>query len=366
MPDRRFHRQVCSVAVAALLAALSVPAAPQEPVAEPTLRVNATEITVGGRVQTQFNTSSVDTVPETELLLRRVRLEATVKVNDLISGKVQPEFAGERATVADAFLRLHFASWFQVTAGKAHRPFGILTPLSSVRMLPVERGAVIRGISPLEEHNLTRGLGYSDRDVGLQVAGAPEGAPLGFSYALGYFDGPLRARTGADEEDPDQFVGRVSVLPLKPLRIGLSASTREFRGSDSAGATLQQRGTAWAVDAEFGAFEPGLHVLGELAWGDYDPFRGTSFFGAQSWLAYRTGRLGRVVAHLEPMLRVSYGNLGANVPATLARRDGTLLTPGLNVYFDRLNRFMLNYDAWLPGPGASRERSFKAMFQLAF
>jgi hypothetical protein len=356
---------VCSI----LLIAFSPPAAAQETSPTPALRVNATELTIGGRVQTQFNTSSVDSVPWSELILRRARLETAIKVSELVSGRLQADFAGDRVAIRDAYLRLRFSSALQVVAGRAQRPFGILTQTSSALAPVAERGAVIRGIEPLDEHNLVEGLGYSGRDLGVQLAGELKGAPLGFSYVVGYFNGPVRGRTGHRADDPEQYAGRLSVAPLSRVRLGASASRRDFRApeqADAATATTLRSGTAWAVDAEFGAFEPGLHVLGELAWGDYDPFREISFFGAQSWLAYRTGRLGPVVAHLEPMLRVSYGNLGANVPATLARRAGTLLTPGLNVYFDRLNRFMLNYDAWLPGSGASRESSFKAMFQLAF
>lgn len=86
----------------------------------------------------------------------------------------------------------------------------------------------------------------------------------------------------------------------------------------------------------------------------------------QNWLSYRTGRLGPVLAHLEPLLPTSYGDLRGNVPASPAGRAGTLLTPGLNLYFDRLNRFMLKYDVWLPASDTPIERSFKAMFHLAF
>ena len=41
---------------------------------------------IGGRFHTQFNTTSLEEEPESELILRRVRLEATVRVNDVVSG----------------------------------------------------------------------------------------------------------------------------------------------------------------------------------------------------------------------------------------------------------------------------------------
>lgn len=367
MSARRFARQAPFALCAYLLAGSSPLASAQE--GAPTLRVNAAEITLGGRVQTQFNTSSVDSVPWSEMVLRRARLESRVKVSELVSGRLQVDFAGERVATQDAFLHLHFSPAFQVIAGRQHRPFGILTQTSSVLAPVVERGARIRGLTALDEHNLVQGRGYSDRDVGMRLEGEPEWAPLGFTYALGYFSGPLRGKAGEHPESPRQYVGRMSLLPLPALRVGLSASSRYFRDADTAQAAVNRpmrRGTAWALDAEYGAYVPGLHLMGELAWGDYDPFRGISFFGAQSWLAYRTAQLGPVLAHLEPMLRASYGDFRGTVATGLESRAGALLTPGLNLYFDRLNRFMLNYDVWLPASGAPFERSFKAMFQLAF
>ena len=349
-----------------LLASLAPRLAAQDAPAGPRFRVNAAEIEVSGRVQTQFNTSSVDTVAESELILRRVRFGAKVRVNDHVSGKIQAEFAGDRARIADAFLQLTLDPAFQVLAGRDQRPFGIVTRTSSAIMPVIERGARIRGITPLEEHNVVEGLGYADRDVGLQVVGAPEGAPLGLAYAFGYFAGPLPARTGQDADNPGQWVGQVSVSPLRPVRVGFSGSTRHFRDLETGAITSLRRGTAWAVHTEVGSFSPGVHFLGEIAWGDFNPVTGTEFLGAQGWLAYRTGPLGPVITNLEPVARVSLGELDGAIADALRAREGMLVTPGLNLYFGPLNRVMLNYDFWIPDSEGDVQSSFKAMFQLAF
>ena len=57
------------------------------------LRLGAATVSLSGRVQTQFNTTTVDTEPATAFELRRIRLEANVKVNDVVSGRIQPDFA---------------------------------------------------------------------------------------------------------------------------------------------------------------------------------------------------------------------------------------------------------------------------------
>ncbi|HEU0052605.1 MAG TPA: porin, partial [Longimicrobium sp.] len=191
------------------------------------LKAGAMEITIGGRVQTQFNTTDVDTEPATEFTLRRIRLEATVKVNDVVSGKIQPDFAGNRVSMKDAYLKLTFDPAFQLLAGQANRPFGVIQPTSSTRVLPIERGVRIRGVEEaLDENELVVELGYADRDVGLQVMGAPTGAPLGFSYQAGFFNGPARAQAGA--ENTYQLGARVAVEPVHALKMGAAWSSRDF------------------------------------------------------------------------------------------------------------------------------------------
>jgi hypothetical protein len=330
-----------------------------------TLRVNAAEISINGRVQTQFNTTSAAGEPDAEWLLRRVRLEAKVRVNDLVSGTVQPDFAGNRVTVRDAYLRLSFSPGAQIVAGQAFRPFSLLTRTSSILMLPVERGLRIRGVDALDEYSLVSRLGYAERDVGVQLMGQPSGAPLGLEYAAGIFNGP--GRSEAASSAVQQYVARLAVAPLPRLRLGGAWSRRGFARPDTAAGAPPhlERGQAWEVDMEYGAFEPGLHLLAEATTGDLDPFSGARFGAAQAWLGYRTPQLGPRLAFVEPVARISYARVderdGISTPS-----GGLLLTPGVNLYLDRLNRVMVNYDVWQPHRGGPREGSFKAMFQLAF
>ncbi|MDP9349497.1 MAG: OprO/OprP family phosphate-selective porin, partial [Gemmatimonadota bacterium] len=280
----------------------------QQTPSAPVVRAGTTEIALGGRVHTQFNTTTAEGVPASEMVLRRVRLEANVKVNELVSGRVHMEFAGNRAAVRDAHLRLAFDPALQLIAGQAQRPFGILTQTTSNRILPIERGVRIRGVADaFDQHNLVADLGYADRDVGLQVTGAPRGAPLGVFYAAGYFNGP--ARNPRLTENTSQLVARAGVRPLRGVAVAGSWSRRDFVRTDTiARATTTRGGTAWAVDAEVGGFAPGVHLLGEASFGDFDPFSGTRFRGAQGWLAYRTPALRSRIQHVEPVLRVSYGD----------------------------------------------------------
>lgn len=351
----------------ALLLALVPPAVGQETAPGVKLNVNAAEISIGGRVHTQFNTTTVDSASATEWLLRRVRLEATVRVNEIVSGKVQPDFAGDRVSLRDAFLKLDFSPGFQVLAGKAWRPFGLLEQTSSNRILPIERGARIRGIVARDEYQIINGLQYSDRDIGLQLMGEPGWAPLGFTYAVGVFRGPLQ--DAVEDEETFQVASRFTVEPAAQLRLGAGWSSRDFaaRVGGQTGDLELRRGNAFEIDVEFGAFRPGPHLLGEFAFGDANPFTGDDFWGAQAWLGYRTGEVSRVISTIEPILRISHGSLErSTATASAGEQGGTLVTPGINLWLGGLNRVMFNYDLWAPSGNGGTEGSFKAMFQFAF
>jgi hypothetical protein len=356
----RFRRRILALAVLALCAPAS-PAAAQES-GGPLWQVNAAEIRFGGRVQTQLNTTSAESQPPTQILLRRVQLEARVKLNDLVSGRVQTDFSGETIGLRDAWMRIDFAPELQLLAGKAHRPFSLIEQISSNRTLPIERGGRIRGVGALEQYALVNGLRYSDRDIGLQLLGAAAGAPLSPTYQVGVFAGPLHGLTGT--RDSYQTAARVSVQPLTRLRLGAAWSARDFQAEDGLGGWAYRRGQAFSLDAQYGDFRPGFHLIGEVSIGDLDPFADDRFTGAQGWLAYRTQPIGKLSA-IEPIFRASHGRISRGDPG-VPNHGGLLLTPGVNLHLGGLNRLMLNYDAWRPTETGSPEGGLKLQFQMAF
>jgi hypothetical protein len=324
----------------------------------PVLRTGAAEITVGGRVHTQFTTSSVDTVPVQEWVLRRIRLESTVKVNDVVGGRIQIDFAGNRVSIRDAYLTMDLDPALRILAGNANRPFGIMAQTSSNRMPFAERGVRIRGLEGAwDEHNLLLDLGYADRDLGLQVIGAPKGAPLGVFYAAAFTNGP--ARRPAVHDDTYQLSARAGVHPTPTTTLAGSWSRRDFVHGDTT-----DTGMAWALDGEIGHYAPGFHLVAEAAYGDFNPARDAHFAGVQGWLAYRTHELGGRIKHVEPALRVSHGDPDVEEDLDVAN-GGTLITPELNLYLGGLNRIMIGWDLWRQDDGR-RESSFKTQFQLAF
>jgi hypothetical protein len=339
---------------------LAAPAAAQE-ADGPEVRTGAMELTIGGRVQTQLNTSSVADVAPSQLILRRARLELGVKINERISGQLQPEFGGGQLSLKNAYMELTTSPAVRLRAGRFTRPFGLLQLTSSKRMPVIERGVRIRGLDALDEASLLASLDYSDRDVGVQLHGSPRGAPLGLTYALGVFRGPLHGAVG--RQDSYQLAGRATARVVPDVRIGAAWSMRDFAASVTDPAPELRRGHAFEIDLEYGSFAPGMHILVEAATGDLDPFSDRSFWGAQAWLGYRTPPISSLVLGIEPALRASHSEMDGD-PAAPA--GGSLFTPGLNVYIGPLDRIMLNYDIWRGADGSVDARSFKAMVQLAF
>lgn len=354
-------RRISAVASALLL--VTAPAAGQGFTV--TTPDSSARLTFGGRVQTIFNTTSVDDHPGTETELRRVRLEANLQFGRFVSGKIQPEFAGSRVSLRDAYVRFNLDPALQVWAGQAHRPFGVISPASTVRNPTPEKGLRIRGVNGYEHFNLLSGLGYSDRDVGIQLRGEPAGAPLGLSYAAGIFNGP--ARGDAPEENTYQVVARVAARPVDWVRVGVSWSRVDFAHEPPGGVegVITAEGAAWEADVELGSERGGPRAVFEVARGDSDPLPEAEFVSAQGWVAYRTGRMSSTISALEPLLRVSYADPDVDDDAVGLPTGGTLVTPGINLWLGGLNRFGLYYDLWNPDTGESA-RSFKALFQLAF
>lgn len=355
-------RRIFTVTSALLLLAAAPAAGQGFTIATPD---SSARITFGGRVQTIFNTTSVDDEPATETELRRVRLDATLRLGRMVEGKIQPEFAGSRVSLRDAYVRLNLDPAFQVWAGQAHRPFGVISPYSTVRFPSGEKGVRIRGVDAWEHHGLLSGLGYSERDVGLQLRGEPRGAPLGLSYAAGVFNGPARGE--APEENTYQVVARVAARPVGWARAGVSWSRVDFvhGADDDVAGVMVNEGAAWAADLELGSERRGPHAVFEVARGDSDPLQEAEFVAAQGFVAYRTGPRSPTLSGIEPFVRVSWADPDVDDHALGLPTGGTLVTPGINLWLGGLNRFGLYYDVFNPDDGETA-RSFKAMFQLAF
>ncbi len=333
-------------------------------------RVSAQQIQAGpvtldltGRAQVQFSTTSVrDTdlpadegVPATAFETRRIRFGTDFAFEDWIAGAIEADFVGGTATLTNGFVDLSLAESLVVRAGQFKKPFGLFELTSSTKILTIERAARLRGLEaylgavPSETQTLLVGGRYVGRDIGVEAFGAV--GPV--TYAAGVFNGS--GANARETLDSKAVAGRLGVAVSDGLVVGAAASRQPLVG------------TAWALDAELGAFrEPGLHVMAEVMTGDNASLAagGTvpTMVGAQAaagWFAPRAGR----VEGIEPLVRVSW----ADPDTDLAGDHGLLLTPGLNLYFTGRNRLMLNGDLYLPAQdGRGARYGLVAQLQVYF
>ena len=337
-------------------------------------------VTLTGLVQTQFNTSSEDQ-EVTDLFLRRVRLGAEIQVAPRVTGRIDAELAnaatGGSAELNEAYAQIELVPGANLLVGKGGRPFGIVDATGAGVLTPIERGAAFRDATAIEQYRTLEAIAYAGRSVGVQLQGDVPGLPVGLAYAAGYFNGST-GEEGASA-DIQQLAARVAVTPMPILTIGLAATSRdvgidERPGFDADGAVTGgdpsgeiQRAAAFAVDVEIGENgQPGPRLLAEVAGGTLDPFADHRFVSAQGWAAWRVRVAAPLVDAVEPLFRASW----TDNDGPLGQFDGTLLTPGVNVYLAERTRAMLNLDVFLPGADTPGDPdtlfALRSQVQIAF
>ncbi|HEX6940661.1 MAG TPA: porin [Longimicrobiales bacterium] len=371
-----------------LTLALAAPLAAQNPAA------NGLALTVSGYAQFQFNTTSVGeedaadpgSIAASQFETRRVRLYADVAIDGWIEGRIQPEYAMGRFSLADVFMNFAVDPRFELRVGQFKRPFNRFYLIGSTQILTIERGIRIRGFdgtlapsfatapspytevngSPIhgEEQAILSAMGLVGRDIGVAAHGR-----LGrVAYEVAVFNG--NGSDAPDGNDGKSLMARLAYSPLAdaPLSIGAAASRREFYfdgtvdGVARDGADLS--GTAFGVDVEWGRFRgSGVHALAELTTGDNLYVEDGRILGVQGMLAYLRPLTGARVEAIEVVGRASYGD-----PNTSRDRDhGMLFTPGVNIYFAGRNRLMLNWDVYVPGDDRLRTaHALRAQTQFYF
>ncbi len=157
-------------------------------------------------------------------LLRTARPTIEGALGKLVAFRFTPEFAGDSASIVDAYADLRFDPAYTLRVGKFTSPVGLERLQSSSALAGVER-ALPSELAP-------------NRDIGAQLQGTLAGGKA--SYALGVFNGTVDGRD-AVTGNPDnelEYAGRVFFEPFKDgfgawagLGFGLGASVGDTRGS---------------------------------------------------------------------------------------------------------------------------------------
>jgi phosphate-selective porin OprO and OprP len=154
-------------------------------------------------------------------LLRRVRPSLEGTIAGIYDFRINPDFAGSRVVLQDAYVDARYFPGFKVRVGKFKTPFGIERLQSASDLRFVERGL---------PNNLV-----PNRDLGIQLHGDVLGGTL--NYAVGLFNGVLEGGSSEASNDVENntdkdLAARLFAQPflnsdnfyLRGLGLGISAT----------------------------------------------------------------------------------------------------------------------------------------------
>ena len=362
--------------------ALSIPALA---LAQPEIKSKAEKLTITGRVHAQWFQSSIDADPSNEFFIRRARATIKVKMNDMWSGQVQPDFGRDGLSLKNAFVRAEPKDGlFEITFGQTKRPFDLFELTSSTKSLVIERDGRIGRKRVVSLSRLTEKLHYSDRDIGLFVGFLPKserynvyagvsngsGANLPAGFNSKNFDSS--GNRVADDIGKKAYQGRVTVVPVKDKKWELygGVSTRPYNAAvDTAGVGGKvfeaKYATAYEVSTQYGGFSKG--IIGQLGfitghnWSGeqtgYDPTTDfeqspPSFVAIQGIVAYThpVNDNGWFRA-VRPGVRVGWTDPNTDDAKGGMDDAGLLITPGFDFVNDSRNRIAINVDIFKPETG---------------
>lgn len=165
-----------------------------------------------------------DAPPQNDgFLFRRIRPTIEGGWGKLIGFRLTPEFAGDGATIVDAYVDLKFDPRATLRIGKVKGPVGLERLQSGGALALVERGFPTE-LAP-------------NRDLGVQLQGAFAGGRV--DYVAGVYNGAPDGRDSptANPDDEFEFAGRVFFQPwrggdgaLSGLGFGIGGSVGDKRG----------------------------------------------------------------------------------------------------------------------------------------
>lgn len=166
-----------------------------------------------------------DTVPQNDtFLFRRIRPTIEGSLGKLVAFRLTPEFAGDSATIVDAYVDVKFNPAYTLRVGKVKGPIG-LERLQSGGAIPLIERSFPTELAP-------------NRDIGVQLQG--ELADSRVSYVAGIYNGAPDGRDAATTNPDDEFEysGRVFFEPFKNdatawsgLGFGIAGSIGDKRGT---------------------------------------------------------------------------------------------------------------------------------------
>ncbi len=307
---------------------------------------NGSTVTLGGRVQVQYEYSGREDVASS-FFIRRAWVTMDGRLNDLVSGRVQ--FDAKGSNVLEAYLAISPSRSFQLQVGQFKRAMSYFWLAANSQLPIIERDGRVTGVQECPGvrgvcsfGQLTGSLGLDTYEPGLLATGrfgGGEGGRLGYRVTLTNGEG-IDAKDVNNEKSAS---GQFSVFLGENSRLSAYAALDET-------VCEEDDETCWlpatGIEFESGTWRrKGPHLLANFVrgrnWkvGEDAQFKALQVMGA--W--HLPLAEDRSVDAVEPLLRVSWAS---TEDASGADVSGVVLTPGFMVYLAGWNGIAANLDLY--------------------
>ena len=141
--------------------------------------------------------------------LRSLRITLDATFYDHWDVRIQPDFAGNKVVVQDAYVDAHYLEVFKVRFGKFKVPFGLERLQDEANTTFTERGLPTQ-LAP-------------NRDLGVQVFGEVQGGVV--AYQAGIFNGVADGGSGdVDASSDKDYAARIFVRPVPAYEVGFGGA----------------------------------------------------------------------------------------------------------------------------------------------
>ncbi len=300
-------------------------------------------VTLGARVQVQYEASSAqDSI--SSFSIRRAWVTIDGKLNDKVGGRVQ--FNANGASVFEAYLQLKHSEAFQVQIGQFKRAMSYFWLAANADLPLIERNGRVTGVNHCPGvggvcsfGQLTGSLGLDTYEPGILMTGRFGGGRMGYRFTLTNGEG----LGGKDVNNSKSASARLSAFLGENRRLSAYVALDETLDSGKETMTVP----AYGAELEIGTWRNGPHLLVNgltgRNWKAGDDVTFTAFQAMGLW--YRPLDPEAGLAAIEPMLRVSWASTAPGDTGGI-NADGTVITPGVMVYFAGRNGISANLDIY--------------------
>lgn len=300
---------------------------------------NGSTVTLGARVQAQFEANNQEQVPSS-FFVRRAWVTISGSLNDFVSGRVQ--FDAQGATALEAYLQLSASPAFRLQLGQFKRGISNFWLVANSDLPVIERDGRVTGVDECPGvggvcsfGQFTGSLGLDAYEPGILATG--RGGNWGYRFTLTNGEGTNRK----DVNSGKSTSGRLSYHFGESGRLSLYGTLDETQTATATGTLWMP---AYGLEVELGGWRDGPHLMASGVsgrnWKESDDANFKAFQLMGFWyVPLEDGRF----AGVEPLLRLSWASTEQYDGPELS---GLVITPGFMLYAIGKNGISTNLDIY--------------------